>query len=91
MSRGCTQLATPLTVLGALESWPHLSPAAALWRRCASPLELALVGGVWVSQPKGISVKSLITTYLLWGGTGDAATPDPLCHLQPLGKLPTGS
>ena len=36
MSKGCAELALPLTDYGTLESWPHLSPAATLgeWTLC---------------------------------------------------------
>lgn len=68
-------LAPPFTGFSDVKSWPHLSPAAALGRAVCvsgpgSKVELVLVAGVWVSQPRGMSVGELTLPFTgcsMWG------------------------
>lgn len=58
VSRGCAELASPLTSSGALENRPHLSPVITL-QLCTLPKQPSRAGrggGVWVSRPQGMSV-----------------------------------
>lgn len=82
MSRSCGELALPLTNYSALESWPHLSPSATLWRgaptsQLGSRIELALVVGMFMSYGK----LSCHSSAIRWPGSGGGelmpSTPSP--------------
>lgn len=81
-SRGCAKRAPLLPERGALESWLHLSPAAALGRAGPAPRpnrieELALVVAVWVSRPR-VYGRADLAIFLPWGGLGTEVSSHPL-------------